>query len=70
MSRAWMLWVTVRYAEGPKALFVARRPIPLGSGGNAFFARERRVGTSITTKPCFGIIPSKALIWSSLIVMP
>ena len=32
--------------EGSKVLFVPRRPVPMGSGGNAFFARLRHVGTS------------------------
>ena len=26
-------------SEGPKALFVPRRPVPMGSGGNVFFLR-------------------------------
>ena len=25
--------------EGPKVLFVPRRPVPMGSGGNTFLAR-------------------------------
>ena len=30
--------------EGPKALFVPRRPVPMGSGVNAFFARLTPLG--------------------------
>ena len=29
---------------GPKVLFVPRRPVPMGLGGNAFFARLQAVG--------------------------
>ena len=32
-------------SEGSKVLFVPSRPVPMGSGGNAFFARLRHVGT-------------------------
>ena len=31
-------------STGPKVVFVPRRPVPMGLGGNAFFARLRAVG--------------------------
>ena len=31
-------------STGPKVLFVPRRPVPMGLGGNAFFARLQAVG--------------------------